>query len=37
MRLPVPTFGGRELDLFEGFRRVFDALLRDFGRRLPVS
>jgi HSP20 family protein len=37
MRLPVPTFGGRELDLFEGFRRDFDDLLRDFGRRLPIS
>jgi HSP20 family protein len=37
MRLPVPTFGGRELDLFDGFRRDFDDLLRDFGRRLPVS
>jgi HSP20 family protein len=37
MRLPVPTFGGRELDLFEGFRRDFDDLLSDFGRRLPIS
>ncbi len=37
MRLPVPTFGGQDLDLFEGFRREFDDLLRDFGRRLPVS
>ncbi len=37
MRLPVPTFGGRELDLFEGFRREFDDLLSDFGRRLPIS
>ncbi|MGD1037390.1 MAG: Hsp20/alpha crystallin family protein [Roseiarcus sp.] len=37
MRLPVPTFGGRDLDLFEGFRRDFDDLLSDFGRRLPLS
>ncbi len=37
MRLPVPTFGGRDVDLFEGFRRNFDDLLSDFGRRLPVS
>ena len=37
MRLPVPTFGERDLDLFEGFRREFDDLLRDFGRRLPIS
>jgi len=37
MRLPVPTFGGRDIDLFEGFRRDFDELLSDFGRRLPVS
>ena len=37
MRLPVPIFGGRDLDLFEGFRRDFDDLLSDFGRRLPVS
>ncbi|MGD0762359.1 MAG: Hsp20/alpha crystallin family protein [Roseiarcus sp.] len=37
MRLPVPTFVERDLDLFEGFRREFDDLLRDFGRRLPVS
>jgi len=37
MRLPVPTFVERDLDLFEGFRREFDDLLRDFGRRLPLS
>jgi HSP20 family protein len=37
MRLPVPTFGGRDLDPFEGFRRNFDELLSDFGRRLPMS
>jgi HSP20 family protein len=37
MRLPVPTLGGRDLDPFEGFRRNFDDLLSDFGRRLPLS
>ncbi len=37
MRLPMPIFGGRDLDLFEGFRRDFDDLLSDFGRRLPIS
>ncbi len=37
MRLPVPTFGGRDLDPFEGFRRSFDEMLNDFGRRMPVS
>lgn len=37
MRLPVPIFGGREFDPFEGFRRDFDDLLSDFGRRLPMS
>lgn len=36
MRLPVP-FGGRDLDVFEGFRRDFDDLLSDFGRRLPTT
>jgi HSP20 family protein len=34
MRSPVPT-GGRDLDMFESFRRDFDDLLSDFGRRLP--
>ena len=37
MRLPVPMFGGREFDPFAGFRRDFDDLMSDFGRRLPVS
>ncbi len=37
MRMPVPFFGGRDLDPFEGFRRSFDDLLSDFGRRMPVS
>lgn len=37
MRLPVPMFGGRDFDVFEGFRRDFDDLLNDFGRRLPTS
>jgi HSP20 family protein len=36
MRLPVP-FGGRDLDVFEGFRRDFDDLISDFGRRLPAT
>ena len=36
MRLPVPTFGGRDVDPFEGLRRNFDDLLSDFGRRLPI-
>ncbi|HEY1943394.1 MAG TPA: Hsp20/alpha crystallin family protein [Roseiarcus sp.] len=35
MRLPMPM-GGREFDVFEGFRRDFDDLLNDFGRRLPT-
>jgi HSP20 family protein len=35
MRLPVPL-GGRDFDVFEGFRRDFDDLLSDFGRRLPT-
>ena len=37
MRLPAPFGGGSDVDLFEGFRRDFDDLLRDFGRRLPLS
>ncbi len=37
MRLPVPTFGGRDIDVFEGFRRDFDELLSNFGRRMPAS
>jgi len=38
MRLPAPIFtGGSDLDLFEGFRRDFDDLLRDFGRRAPTG
>ncbi|MGD0186247.1 MAG: Hsp20/alpha crystallin family protein [Roseiarcus sp.] len=37
MRLPVPFFGGRDVDPFEGFRRDFDDLMSDFGRRLPMS
>jgi HSP20 family protein len=38
MRLPAPIFaGGSDLDLFDGFRRDFDDLLRDFGRRLPAG
>ncbi|MBV8473919.1 MAG: Hsp20/alpha crystallin family protein, partial [Hyphomicrobiales bacterium] len=34
MRLPMPM-GGRDLDMFESFRRDFDDLLSDFGRQLP--
>ena len=37
MRLPVPFFGGRDVDPLEGFRRDFDDLLSDFGRRMPFS
>ena len=37
MRLPVPMRRGRELDPFEGFRREFDDLLRDFGRQTPFG
>ncbi len=37
MRLPAITLRGREMDPFEGFRRDFDDLWRDFGRQLPAT
>lgn len=41
MRVPLPSlmtsFRGRDLDPFEGFRRGFDDLLRDFGRQWPMT
>lgn len=37
MRLPAPVRRGRELDPFEGFRRDFDELIRDFGRQAPFG
>jgi len=37
MRLPVTLPRDRGLDIFEGFRRDFDELLRDFSVQLPVS
>ena len=36
MRLTVPTLRGRDLNPFEGFRREFDDLWRDFGKNLPM-
>jgi len=39
MRVPslLPSFRSRDLDPFEGFRRGFDDLLRDFGRQWPMT
>jgi len=37
MSLPALRVRRRELDPFEGFRRDFDDLLREFGRQAPLS
>ena len=37
MRMPVPTFRSRELDPFDGFRRDFEDMMRDFGRKSPLN
>jgi len=37
MRMPVPMFRSRELDPFDGFRRDFEDLMRDFGRKSPLN
>ncbi|MGO9740004.1 MAG: Hsp20/alpha crystallin family protein [Roseiarcus sp.] len=36
MRVTVPTLWGRDLNPFEGFRREFDDLWRDFGTKFPM-
>jgi len=36
MRVTVPTLRGRDLSPFEGFRREFDELWRDFGAKFPM-
>ena len=36
MRMTVPTLRGRDLNPFEGFRREFDELWRDFGAKIPM-
>ena len=37
MRNPLTAYRVRDLDPFEGFRREFDDLMRDFARQAPIA
>lgn len=37
MRMPVPMLRSRDLDALDGFRREFEEMMRDFGRKSPFN